>query len=177
MARRGTHYPRVEGISIFRGSSPLSVSPSLIKPPLLPLPLALPFLSPFFFPRRKVNVQDGDETERERKKCEITDEYTRLKIIVISHFLSHLPQRGGLFIVKRDQNQNKKFLSLSENLFVVFVKKNFSQEANNKDRGKEEKKFERPPPKIQPLLIIRSSGIRRTRIAKIKFVSPPVCAE
>lgn len=139
VARRGTHYPRVEGISIFRGSSPLSVSPSLIKPPLLPLPLALPFLSPFFFPRRKVNVQDGDETERERKKCEITDEYTRLKIIVISHFLSHLPQRGELFIVKRDQNQNKKLLSLSENLFVVFVKKIFPKKRIIKIKGKKKK--------------------------------------
>lgn len=141
---RGTHYPRVEGISIFRGSSPLSVSPSLIKPPLLPLPLALPFLSPFFFPRRKVNVQDGDETERERKKCEITDEYTRLKIIVISHFLSHLPQRGGLFIVKRDQNQNKKFLSLSENLFVVFVKKIFPKKRIIKIKGKKKNSNDLP---------------------------------
>lgn len=147
---RGTHYPRVEGISIFRGSSPLSVSPSLIKPPLLPLPLALPFLSPFFFPRRKVNVQNGDETERERKKCEITDEYTRLKIIVISHFLSHLPQRGGLFIVKRDQNQNKKFLSLSENLFVVFVKKIFPKKRIIKIGGKKKKNSNDLPQKSNP---------------------------
>lgn len=147
---RGTHYPRVEGISIFRGSSPLSVSPSLIKPPLLPLPLALPFLSPFFFPRRKVNVQDGDETERERKKCEITDEYTRLKIIVISHFFSHLPQRGGLFIVKRDQNQNKKFLSLSENLFVVFVKKIFPKKRIIKIGGKKKKNSNDLPQKSNP---------------------------
>lgn len=150
VARRGTHYPRVEGISIFRGSSPLSVSPSLIKPPLLPLPLALPFLSPFFFPRRKVNVQNGDETERERKKCEITDEYTRLKIIVISHFLSHLPQRGGLFIVKRDQNQNKKFLSLSENLFVVFVKKIFPKKRIIKIGGKKKKNSNDLPQKSNP---------------------------
>lgn len=105
-----------------------------------------PFLSshPFFFPRRKVNVQDGDETERERKKCEITDEYTRLKIIVISHFFSHLPQRGGLFIVKRDQNQNKKFLSLSENLFVVFVKKIFPKKRIIKIKGKKKNSNDLP---------------------------------
>lgn len=91
-----------------------------------------------------MNVQDGDETERERKKCEITDEYTRLKIIVISHFFSHLPQRGGLFIVKRDQNQNKKFLSLSENLFVVFVKKIFPKKRIIKIKGKKKNSNDLP---------------------------------
>lgn len=149
---RGTHYPRVEDISIFRGSSPLPC-PRLLSNPH-------PFPSPFF-PRRKVNVQ-GRMVTRERRIRKIEN------YLLASHFLYicleirrseeegyHVHQLGQAFH-RHPFHSNLKISSYLESRIQYWSwtrKQNFS-------------KNKIPPQKSSSFNYDSTlPGIRRTRIA------------